>query len=249
LRALGNTWLLPDVHTLQRSSAAQQVLNYCNLSFPSLQPVVGMLWLSCCLRRSAYLLTAKLTFSSAAAGLVLAGTAADLAAAFHTREDLRGIISSALVRMCKQARAVALAAAQGSVDASAKTLAAIQQLGLVSGTAAAIPGAGRGEDEAPDDDEQQQQAGSDDEDDEEEYGGQQQQQQQRGSKATGLGGRRRGAAADDEDAGPDAAASAPAAFTADVALAQLGALRALSLKWLRLMCKVFIEVRGVTGFW
>jgi hypothetical protein len=176
--------------------------------------------------------------------LVLAGIAADLAAAFHTREDLRGIISSALVRMCKQARAVALAAAQGSVDASAKTRAAIQQLGLVSGTAAAIPAAGRGEDEAADENEQQQQAGSDDEDDEEEYGQQQQQQNQRGGKAAGMGGRRRGAAAvDEEDAGPDAATSAPAAFTADVALAQLGALRALSLKWLRLMCKVFIEVR------
>jgi hypothetical protein len=176
--------------------------------------------------------------------MVLVGIAADLAAAFHTREDLRGIISSALVRMCKQARAVALAASQGSLDASAETLAAIQQLGLVSGTAAAIPGAGKGEDEAADDDDQQQQqAGSDDEDDDEEYGGQQQQQNQRGSKAAGLGGRRRGAATDEEDAGPDAAASAPAAFTADVALAQLGALRALSLKWLRLMCKVFIEVR------
>jgi type IV secretory pathway TrbL component len=183
---------------------------------------------------------------AAAAASVLAGIAGELAAAFHTREDLRGIISFALVRMCKQARAVALAAAQGSIKASATTRAAIQGLGLVSGAAAAIPGAGKGEDDAADDDEQQQHAGSDDEDDEDEYGQQQQQRQnQRGSAGRKRGG---AAAADDEDAGPDAAESAPAAFDADVALAQLGALRALSLKWLRLMCKVFIEVRGVQCF-
>jgi hypothetical protein len=172
---------------------------------------------------------------------LLAGIAPELAAVFHTREDLRGIVSSVLVRLCKQARAVALAAAQGSVDASAETRAAIQGLGLVSGAAAAIPGAGKGDDEAADDDEQQHEAGSEDEDAEEEYG--QQQQQQRGSGGAGFGGRRRGAG-DDEDAGPDSAASAPAAFTADVALAQLQALRGYSMKWLRLMCKVFIEVRA-----
>ncbi|WIA32410.1 hypothetical protein OEZ86_003236 [Tetradesmus obliquus] len=173
------------------------------------------------------------------------GMAPDLAAVFHTREDLRGNVATVLVRLCKQARAVALAAAQGSVEASPKTLAAIQALGLVSGAAAAIPGAGKGEDEADEaaedgEQQQQQQEGSEDEDDEEEYG---QQQQQQGSRAAGIAGRRRRSILSvDADVGPDAASAAPAAFTAEVALGQLLALRASSLKWLRLMCKVFIEL-------
>jgi type IV secretory pathway TrbL component len=181
-----------------------------------------------------------------AAVFLLAGIAPELASAFHTREDLRGIVASVLVRLCKQARAVALAAAQGSVEAPAKTRAAIQALGLVSGAAAAIPGAGKGEDEAAEDEEQQQQqAGSDDEDADEDYG--QQQQRGLGTAAAGFKGSRRrglGAVEEDEEAGPDAASSAPAVFTADVALGQLQVLRTYSMKWLRLMCRVFIDVSG-----
>lgn len=174
--------------------------------------------------------------------------APELAVAFHTREDLRGIVAAVLVRLCKQARGVAAAAAAGALEAPQQTLDSICALGLVSAAAAAVPGPGQGG-EGPGDEEdeeaQPQQQGGDDSDDEYADDAQPQQRQRgqrgRGSSSWSLGGG--GSAEDAEDQGPDAPGCAPSGFSAAVALAQLTALRATSAKWLPLMCKVFLAVR------
>lgn len=166
--------------------------------------------------------------------------APELASAFHTREDLRGIVSSVLVRLCKQSRAVAVAAMVGEVAALDATKAAIRDLGLVSGAAAAVPNAGQGEAaDAEDDDDvnNEHEVDSDDEDTAS-------LSSQQGSGYKGRGGRGLG---DSEDEGPDAASSAPEQYTPDVALQQLMALRSFSSKWLGLMCKIFLEVGAGLG--
>lgn len=198
------------------------------------------------------------------------GVVRELAAAFHVREDLRSIISSALVKLCKQARSVALAAlnpdsaphmtlaqlnlgsrqglaaaaAASAAAVSSETLDGIRELGLVSAAAAAVPHA-----EAADEEEGQQDGQAEGSDDEfEEYGAggsdssrQQQRRQQRQQQ---------------QDEGPDGASHAPEGFTAAVALAQLRALRSFSKEWMTLLCRVYIDVSdccschwfaGITG--
>ncbi|KAF8071289.1 uhpC [Scenedesmus sp. PABB004] len=180
---------------------------------------------------------------------VYPGLAPELAAAFHTREDLRGIICAVLVRLCRQARGVAAAAlTPGGPRASEDTLAAIRGLGLASSAAAAVPGAGRGGEHADgddDDDDAPGGAAGGDSDDEDGY-----------APSAGPGGAdaprgRRGGDAGGDAAGPDTPASAPPGFTPAAALAQLVALRGFSGQWLRLMCKIFIEAgpegRGHVG--
>lgn len=171
------------------------------------------------------------------AAAVYTSMAPELASAFHTREDLRGIVASVLIRLCKQSRAVAVLAASGGVAASAETVAAVKGLGLVSGAAAAVPGAGRGDDEAADDDDdnQQLQDNSDDEDVSE-------LSQPTHSNASGYKSKSQRGSGSDADEGPDAASSAPEGYTPEVALQQLMALRSFSSKWLGLMCKIFLEV-------
>eukprot|EP00775_Hariotina_reticulata_P011429 gene11429-11575_t len=70
----------------------------------------------------------KVPWTPAGAGEI----APELASVFQAREDLRGIVASVLIRLCKQAKNVAVLAANGGLEASAKTLEGIRQLGLVS---------------------------------------------------------------------------------------------------------------------
>jgi hypothetical protein len=196
----------------------------------------------------------------------------ELASAFHVREDLRSIISSALVKLCKQSRSVALAALdpdadstpshltlsqlnlssratqQGSAAAAAatvpeETLTAIRALGLVSAAAAAVP---RHEGTAEDGETGGVQDGDASDDDFEEYGA---------SDGGSSGGRRqqqlrrqrRQQQQQEEEEGPDGASHAPEGFTAVVALGQLQALRTFSSQWMALLCRVYIDVSHCRG--
>lgn len=194
----------------------------------------------------------------------------ELASAFHVREDLRSIISSALVKLCKQARAVALAAlnptevislsalnlvgggrGQQGLEATAaavpaEALEVIRALGLVSAAAAAVPRPeGAAEDEEAGGHEE-----ADSDEEFEEYGA-------AAAEGGSSGGRRHGQQQqqrwrrqckqqqqEEEEGGPDGASHAPEAFTAAVALAQLQALRAFSSHWMTLLCRVYIDVSG-----
>lgn len=176
----------------------------------------------------------------------------ELAAAFHVREDLRSTISGVLVKLCKQARSVALAAlnpeagthlnlhqlnlrdqqgltaaagSAGTDGVAAETLDAIRALGLVSAAAAAVPSA-----EVQADDVQDNKAAGDDSDDFEAYG------------AAEPSGRGRRARQQQQDGSTDGLGQAPARFTADVALRQLQALRGFSNQWMTLLCRIYIDV-------
>lgn len=195
--------------------------------------------------------------------LLQADIVRELASAFHVREDLRNIISGALVKLCKQSRSVALAAlnpdaaphlnlsqlnlhgrkgqqgleAAAAAAVSAETLEALRALGLVSAAAAAVP---RPEGPADDDeglagqDGQGLEDGSDDEF--EEYGASE------GGSSGSRQQRRRLQQQQQEDEGPDGASHAPAGFTATVALSQLQALRQFSGQWMTMLCRVYIDV-------
>lgn len=168
------------------------------------------------------------------AALVYPTIAPELAAAFHTREDLSGIVASVLVRLCKQARGVAAAAASGVLQASPATKTAIRDLHLVSGSS--VPAAQHGEAADGDDDDVTNGKDSADDSDDDDPADL---PNQPGSGVRSLGRSGLGSSADE---GLDAVASAPQHFTPDVALQQLLALRSFSNKWLGLMCKMFLEV-------
>lgn len=188
----------------------------------------------------------------------------ELASAFHVREDLRSIISSALVKLCKQSRSVALAAlnpdtaphlnlsqlnlhgrkgqqgleAAAAAAVSAETLEALRALGLVSAAAAAVP---RPEGLADDDEglagQDGQGLGDGSDDEFEEYGASE-------GGSNGSRQQRRRQQQQQEDEGPDSASHAPAGFTAAVALSQLQALRQFSGQWMTMLCRVYIDVSG-----
>lgn len=201
-------------------------------------------------------------------GFIVHGLIADivreLASAFHVREDLRSIISSALVKLCKQSHSVALAKLNPDADSTPsqltlsqlnlssrttqqglaaaavaqETLEAIMALGLVSAAAAAVP---LHEGTAEDDEVGGVQDDADVSDDDfEEYGA---------SDGGGSSGgrrqqqqRRQRRQEVEEDEGPDGASHAPESFTAAVALGQLQALRTFSSQWMTLLCRVYIDV-------
>jgi cobalamin biosynthesis protein CobT len=148
-----------------------------------------------------------------------------------------------LVRLCKQAKNVAVLAANGGLEAPSKTLNDIRQLGLMHGAAAAVPKAEANDDQDDNDNDNHQQQSDDDDD--EEYGNRQQKQQDKWSSGRGGAGAAAAAAAEEDD-GPDAAAAAPAAYKADTALNQLLALRRYDQKWMALMCRVFLDVSQMT---
>lgn len=200
--------------------------------------------------------------------VVTADIVKELASAFHVREDLRSIISSALMKFCKQARSVALAAlnpdsnphislaqlnlssrhgqqglsaAAAAAAVSSETLDAIRALGLVSAAAAAVPRAeGAWEEEEGANFGQN---GDVSDDDFEEYGASDggssgSHRQQQQQQHR----RQQRKQQQEEEEGPDGASHAPAGFTAAVALGQLQALRGFSSQWMMMMCRVYIDV-------
>jgi hypothetical protein len=189
-----------------------------------------------------------------------------------------------LVKLCRQARGVALAALappaaadalplhalrlqqhnhRGAAAAaataaeegvSAETRRAIAALQLVSAAAAAVHGSdaaahGGGGDDDDDGNAQHDNAadGGSDDDEFAEYGssggngssrnGSRRRQQQRSRGQLQAGG--------DHDG--NAPGNAPPAFSAAVALSQLLALRGFSVHWMKLLCKVFVDVSADTS--
>lgn len=154
--------------------------------------------------------------------------AKDWAAAFHSREDLRAPVAAALERLCRQARAAALAAGDDSLLPPGETRAAAAGGGQRH---AAGGGDGPGSGDLSDDGAE---AGSDSDDD---YG------------APRRGGHGDGGSDDGEDGGGTGGAGGggadlgtpPAWFDGARAAAQLAALRPLARNWLPLLLNTFLE--------
>ncbi len=161
--------------------------------------------------------------------------AKDWAAAFSAREDLRAPIASALERLCRQARAAALAGGDESLLPPGEGGGKKQQQ-QAAGAGAAAAGGGS-------DDDKDSEAGAEygsDVDSDDEYGA------PRGRKGDHQ--RRDPAAAAAEAAG---VGIAPAWFDGPKAAAQLAALRPLSRNWLPLLLNTFLasppEARAPVG--
>ncbi|KIZ06209.1 Ribosomal RNA-processing protein 12 [Monoraphidium neglectum] len=156
--------------------------------------------------------------------------AKDWASAFHGREDLRAPVAAALERLCRQARAAAIAAGDDSLLPPGETRGGGREA-RPRPRAAAAAGAGPGDDEdgggsGSDKAEGGSDGGGIDSDDE--YG----------APGGGRGGAA-SAAADDAGAGAVGGA-APAWFDGARAAAQLAALRPLARNWLPLLLTTFL---------